>query len=553
MSENHIQSDQDTNVNQTTPELDPMLKRAWQTWIRYDRAALRLKQTHTNLRAFVLILSFFASFLAVAVGFITSSRSQNFDSVYPFIVMLLPLLIVLPVGYESWKRWRKRIQDKNSQVAQNESEPSNGSRVNSSSNDDPQQFENLVALTDETDDKQRFSNRMIYGILIVSIIIQILVIFVIIRQISSVSVIQMGRLVLFILPLLSTGILAYATRFVPSTLWVQYRSIAEAIRRETYLYRFTAGAYANVESDKRNDLLLKHLNIIEETGFLPDKDEKVVKEDIVPINVFEPPNTMSDADLKAKLAKARFINTSEDDHDDGFTKMGFDKYLKYRVYPMYNWYTRKSHSEFKGMRDWQIVGLIIGGAGALLAFLGEEAWIAVTTSGAVTVAALANLRLSGRTYLLYYRTANDLIDRVSEWQNDKSRIQKEDNPDDSAEPQQENELTIQVNPADLVSDFEDIFHQEGKLWRRQAIDALSQVDSSISETFRSGTGNLYIPKEWLPKKKENEDGSEETASNGDKTDGLQNKSGDLNETPTGEGDSANAQGNNPSVPPTGSN
>ena len=154
---------------------------------------------------------------------------------------------------------------------------------------------------------------------------------------------------------------------------------------------------------------------------------------------------------------------------------------------MYDWYTQKSYGEYTQMRDWQVVALIIGGAGSLLAFLGQEAWIAVTTSGAVTVAALANLKLSGRTYLLYYRTADDLDDRVGQWQNDG----KPSDPEADAK---------------LVEDFENIFRQEGKLWRQQAIDALSQVDSSINETFRSGTGNMYKLREWDENSKKQQNG-----------------------------------------------
>ncbi len=602
-------------IEQTIPKdnqepkkpLDPILKMAWQTLIRYDRAALQLKAAHIHMRAIVLILSFSASLLAVGVGFLVPSNLKTYDKVYPYILMLLPLIGLIPLGIMVIRRrseWRMnqvdtpRLDSESENISENSEDKSvweriqkkllfidetswqlifiqasllivlfviflrqvivNGlmwviqsvlsesifpffvisiallptyflilrlrkaykSRGGHSGNISAEQSQaDLVKLEenesditedDLTEERVISNNKIKYeSILILFLIALAFQVGVTILAMNEAiklgfgSFVELLRLILFALPLISTGILAYATRFVPSQLWVQYRSITEAIRREIYLYRFYTEDYKN--HDNPSKLLHDRLKEIQRKGVLyrnksVDANKSVIgqqSDDIIPVNVFErdEPFIISDDELLAQIRDTigdpkRKITTVV---DNGFRQLSFKAYLEHRVYPMYDWYTTKSHNEYKKMRNWQLIGLIIGGAGSFLAFLGHEAWIAVTTSGAVTVSALANLQLSGRTYLLYYRAASDLQNRSAEW--DYTRDEKE-------RPTSEER-------AMLVEDFENIFEHEGQLWRQQAIDALAQVDSSITDSFRSGTGNLYIPDGWLGKEQEDNNVSPE--------------------------------------------
>jgi|GEM_PF-5637711 len=127
------------------------------------------------------------------------------------------------------------------------------------------------------------------------------------------------------------------------------------------------------------------------------------------------------------------------------------------------------------MRNWQVIALLIGGAGSFLAFLGQEAWIAVTTSGTVTVGALANLQLYGRTYLLYFRAAKDL-----------------ENLSNSISPEERQSKTPE-DSVDIICQFEEIFRREGELWREQAQDALAQVDAGISDLAETSSSRRYDP------------------------------------------------------------
>lgn len=550
---------------------DQALKRAWQHLIRYDRAALRLKNDHIKLRVYVLILSFFASFLAVTVGFLASSSPLIFDNVYPFVAMLIPTFFLVPVWMTHHDRQEKKKIKQNREKAQivattvnadtiSNTEVAESSRwsVFKQSVDnvsrlfillqiifiviavvDPirlllssiviaiMQFLGLIFIyriditvaiaiisiptfffivrvwvryheirvpKDESEKKPRFSDTTIFTIFWILVVIQIVFVIVFLSEALRLipdSFVELSRLILFALPLVSTGILAYATKFTPNQLWVDYRYVTEAIRREIYLYRFKAAHYGGekTESDRKEQLRKRIAEIengkIDEEEILdeenqPNKNNEIKQstsiDAMIPVTIFEPPSghEMKEDELLIAIAKVKH-DENKKFYDNGLQSLTFKDYINYRVYPMLSWYDERSHAEYKRMRRWQVIALIIGGAGSFLAFLGQEAWIAVTTSGAVTVGALANLRLYGRTYLLYYRASTDLKERVNKWET-------MDKPDLNAE-----QSAVKIN------EYEDIFKQEGRLWRQQALDALAQADASIYDSFRNGVGGAYIP------------------------------------------------------------
>jgi len=655
--DNPIPNNQDEGEEQEREAREyPTLKLAWQTLIRYDSAALQLKRTHVQLRALVLILSFFASALAVGISTLDRPDEVSFQNIAPFIMMIVPLLIVIPSGYELLYRRRERLKKQKEEAEDaedrsdndagsdnveddpNNASASENSQTESQTDNEPgdvtlsdrvdaivqnvweflqtieprswwllalqvillvlffsvpvrilmtlitfgltsvvqviveylieivvlvvlvllpfyvvvprmwstyrrekadthpnnrlmlqlsgeqqqppveQQTNNVIEDEEETP-KHRFPYWVVLVTFALSVSIEVSVITDVSGDITDDGMFEMLRLLLFALPLISTGILAYATRFIPSLLWVQYRSITESIRREIFLFRFKAEAYKDeANAAKRLHNRLKEFErgkrlkkadkksttnegVAAEDSEDDDnkdvtvnngEDEWTQPEDIIPVNVFQPdkPFDTSDADLIKQISKTLYIDRDDikKDQEKFFERMRFENYLKYRVYRMYDWYTQKSYDEFRRMRRWQVVALIIGGAGSFLAFIGQEPWVAVTTSGAVTVGALANLQLAGRTYLLYYRTANDLVNRVAQMRYEKGLT--------DLTKDLHKKLSVE-EMAELVEHFEDIFRQEGELWRRQAIDALSQVDSSISDTFRSGTGSEYSADDWL--------------------------------------------------------
>lgn len=118
-------------------------------------------------------------------------------------------------------------------------------------------------------------------------------------------------------------------------------------------------------------------------------------------------------------------------------------------------------------------------------------WVAVTTAAAVTVAALADLQMYGRTYMIYTMTAQDLRHYRQMWDND-----TEENQNDTE------------NIARFVDKIEERFEAEIADWRKQVQDALSDIDKNAAaitdNTPATPDGKLLkeFNPPWKPKEKQ---------------------------------------------------
>ncbi len=166
------------------------------------------------------------------------------------------------------------------------------------------------------------------------------------------------------------------------------------------------------------------------------------------------------------------------------------RYIECRLGEQVNWYRGKSIDEYRAMGRWQIAALVIGSAGSVLAYLGLEGWVAVTTAAAVTVTALADLRMYGRTYMIYMLTAQDLRHYHQMWDND-------------TEEHQNDPMYI----ANFVDKIEERFENEIRDWRKQVQDALSDVDKNtatiVDNTPTTPDGKLLkeFNPPWKPEEK----------------------------------------------------
>jgi len=449
-----VNLDEQVNSDPEKPASTPdtILESAWKLLIQYDQAALRLKNRIIFYRVVVLLMGFFASLLAVWLGFI-GPHNGVFNHLTPVVIILLPLTIVI-LGW-IWRRasWR-------------------GTSVAN--------LPTALTLDEQVAEEQRL-NRLLTPIkawmathtlitnaivvvayLLLGLVLAILLAplyigpnlptdFASLLQIIMPTGQEALRIILFALPLISAGIIAYVTKFIPSQLWAKYRYTAETARREIFLYRMNAGAYEKDSLQERQNALLTKLQAVE-------------NEADVPVTIFEPPLFDSDV-LRAKVKK---MNA---DKDDGFSPLTADQYIDLRLNNQYRWYTDKSFREYGAMGRWQVVALTIGGAGSLLAFLGHEAWVAVTTSAAVTVSSLASLMMYGRTYLIYHVAARNLRHSYNRW---------------SAKTDQERANPKHVSK--FVVEVENTFESEINIWIQQAKDAMEDSDLDALENVGKTPG-----------------------------------------------------------------
>jgi len=149
------------------------------------------------------------------------------------------------------------------------------------------------------------------------------------------SIIEGLRLILFALPLISTGILAYATKFIPSQRWVQFRYATEGVRREIYLYRFGAEHYKDKNKTERSEEMFKRINQIT-LGKIGDTKNQTIQEDhLASVEVLDPDHSLDidDDKIRQQVRDTKFDPDSK--KDDGFMPLNLEQYIQYRVVPMY--------------------------------------------------------------------------------------------------------------------------------------------------------------------------------------------------------------------------
>src|SRR5258708_11928259 len=258
------------------------------------------------------------------------------------------------------------------------------------------------------------------------------------------------RVVLIFLPIISAGLLTYASEFTPSLTWLAYRVGAELTRREIYLYRMQAGDYRGRTALDQQSLVLAQV----------EAANKRVNRVGVPDPYLQ--TTITD------VPKA-IVGRTSDPADDGFSPLSADQYIAYRVVPQKDWYIRKSHLDYQKTQRWRIYLLIVGFASSGLAALNFAPFVAVTTALGTALTTYMGLTMFGRNYPVYHPVANSLELEMDRW----------------------SILTLeqQSDPAQIsamVKHTEDIFQSESDQWTQQAIQAQQAIEQSLSKSASGG-------------------------------------------------------------------
>jgi hypothetical protein len=251
---------------------------------------------------------------------------------------------------------------------------------------------------------------------------------------------------LIVLPIISAGLLTYASMFAPSLSWLAYRIGAELVRREVYLYRMQAGDYADKTPLEQQQMLLTQIELANKR-----------------VNKLGAP----DPYLQTTIANIPKVVAGKTDSkaDDGFTPLSADEYISHRVVPQKDWYISKSRTDYERARRWRIYVLIIAGLSSLVAAFRFEPFVAVTTALGAALVTFMDLRMVGRNFAIYHPTANSLEIELDRWNILNSQQQ--------ADPAQ---------LAGLVKRVEDIFQSERDQWTQQAIQAQQAIEQSLAKS-----------------------------------------------------------------------
>lgn len=252
-------------------------------------------------------------------------------------------------------------------------------------------------------------------------------------------------------PILVSLLIAAAVRIGFGKRWVLLRGAAEAVKSEIFRCRTQTGVYADatLASDgiTRDEALAARLNAL---------DERLMNTD-----ASSGPLTPYAGPLPPEMYGASAA-------DDGLSRLDADRYLLFRVGDQLNYFHPKVVRLSRQLRVFQILALMVGAVGTLLAAAGLGAWIGLTTAiAAAAVAYLGYLQVEP-TLVAYNQAAGRLESLQRLW---------------NAQPPERHDLEW------LVREAEGVLATELSGWvqqMNQAIEEVARRGERSSETTSAG-------------------------------------------------------------------
>jgi hypothetical protein len=252
---------------------------------------------------------------------------------------------------------------------------------------------------------------------------------------------------IIIMPIAISVLVAASNRFKSGNKWVLLRAGAEAIKREIYKYRILTGIYVKQPEDE-----FKY------------KEELVNK--ISQLNTQLMQTEVNLAALKPYPETGPIPPEmyGASDKDDGFSFLPPEGYLKIRLGDQVNYYQSKVRKLGMRLKILQWLIYIIGGLGTLLAAVGLELWVALTTTIVGTFSTYMEYQQTENSLMIYNQAATSLTNIQAWWTAlpDKKRKDPE-------------------NIKKLVDNTEKVFQTELKGWVQQMEDALAELQEKQTE------------------------------------------------------------------------
>ena len=253
---------------------------------------------------------------------------------------------------------------------------------------------------------------------------------------------QSFRYVIILIPITISVLVAAANRFKADSKWVLLRASAEAIKREIFRYRV-------LERIKENEVTEKpscEARLAEKLKFISQK----LMQTEVNLDALSPYEGPIPPEMYGAAAE-----------DDGFGSLTPEDYITIRLGDQLSYYQHKTNDLKKELKRWQWLIYIFGGIGTLLAALGWELWIALTTALVAAFMTVLQYKQIENSLIQYNQTATYLANVKLWW----TALSDEDK--DKSE-----------NKIKLVENTEKILGKELTGWIQTMEDALSELKAS---------------------------------------------------------------------------
>jgi len=248
-------------------------------------------------------------------------------------------------------------------------------------------------------------------------------------------------------PILISVVIALASRRAAGQRWVLLRAAAESVKGEIFRYRSRTGLYADQQlpaggTDARSRALAAQLDGIEDGLMQTDASSG--------------PLTPYDGSLPPEM-----YGSARD--DDGLSRLDAARYIQIRIGDQLGYYHGRIRELDRRRGILQIVAVLAGGSGAILAAAGVEVWIGLTTAISGAAASyLAHLQVDN-TIVAYNQTASKL-----------NRLQRKWN---ALGPEQRDDAAKEA----LVTGGEAALGTELGGWVRQMTQALDRLQEQQAE------------------------------------------------------------------------
>jgi len=250
---------------------------------------------------------------------------------------------------------------------------------------------------------------------------------------------QSFRYIIILIPITISVLVAAANRFKADSKWVLLRASAEAIKREIFRYRVLEKIKENKETEKPSC----EARLAEKLKFISQK----LMQTEVNLDALSPYEGPIPPEMYGAAAE-----------DDGFGSLTPEDYITIRLGDQLNYYQHKTNDLKKELKRWQWLIYIFGGIGTLLAALGWELWIALTTALVAAFMTVLQYKQIENSLIQYNQTATYLANVKLWW----TALSNEDK--DKSE-----------NKIKLVENTEKILGKELTGWIQTMEDALSEI------------------------------------------------------------------------------
>lgn len=256
------------------------------------------------------------------------------------------------------------------------------------------------------------------------------------------------RHLIIVLPILLTVLITAANRFKHGNQWMMLRASAEAIKREIYRYRTRTTSYGGWAPDQPS----------------PEQQLSRKVQDITQAAMETEANLTTLESYDKKKGFPPYMKAGEGG-DDGFKKLTPDRYIEVRLEDQLKYFNRTAVKIGRRLTILQWAVWLIGAVGTYLALVGQQIWVAVTTSIAAALTSYLGYKLSEDKLMKFNQARTELVN-VRAWWNALS-------PDDQAD---------QENVNTLVEHTEQVLKSELDNWVQLKQDVMAEVRKAAATT-----------------------------------------------------------------------